>query len=84
MLNINPRQQDNLLTGTLEAVPINSIGSYKAVSYVWADGGPADCKYEILIRDGDKEGFLTLRGGLIFTALYYLRFSDRLQRVWAD
>lgn len=63
ILTLDPGQQDDLLTGTLQVVPIDSAGSYEAVSYVRADPGPAKCIYEILIRSDDgNEGYLMLRG----------------------
>ncbi|KAK2603103.1 hypothetical protein N8I77_009585 [Diaporthe amygdali] len=84
ILTLEPGQEDDLLTGTLQAVHIDSAGSYEALSYVWSDPGPADCGYEILIRDGDSQGFLTLRGGSIYAALCRLRLPDRGRRIWAD
>lgn len=85
ILTLDPGQQDDLLTGTLQVVPIDSAGSYEAVSYVWADPGPAKCRYEILIRSDDgNEGYLMLRGGSIFGALHRLRLLDRPRRIWAD
>lgn len=84
ILTLEPGQEDDLLTGTLQAVHIDSAGSYEALSYVWSDPGPADCGYEILIRDGDSQGFLTLRRGSIYAALCRLRLPDRRRRIWAD
>jgi hypothetical protein len=70
ILTLDSGQQGDPLTGTLEAVLIDSAGSYEAVSYVWADPGPTNSAYDILIRDGDdNEGLLVLRGGSIFAAL---------------
>ncbi len=85
ILTLDPAQWDDPLAGTLEAVPIDHAGSYEAVSYVWADPGPPNRAYNILIRDGDaKEGMLVLKGGSIFGALIQLRLSDRPRRIWAD
>jgi hypothetical protein len=85
ILVLNSRQQGDPLTGTLEVVPIDSAGRYEAVSYVWADPGPPNSAYDILIRDGDdNEGLLGLRGGSIFVALHQLRLPDRPRRIWAD
>lgn len=85
ILTLNPGTHGDLLAGTLEPVPIDSAGSYEAVSYVWADPGPSNNKYEILIRDSDdNEGLLVLRGGSIFAALRQLRLPDRPRRIWAD
>ncbi len=85
ILTLDPGQQGDPLTGTLETVPFNSAGSYEAVSYVWADPGPQNSAYDILIRDGDdNEGLLMLRGGSIFAALRQLRHPDRPRRIWAD
>jgi hypothetical protein len=69
----------------LEAFPLDSAGSYEAVSYVWADPELPDSAYKILIRDGgNNEGLLVLRGGSIFAALHQLRLPDRPRRIWAD
>jgi len=85
ILTLDPGQQGNPLTGTLEAVPIDSAGRYEALSYVWADPGPPNSAYNILIRDGDdNEGLLVLRGGSIFAALRQLRLPDQPRRIWAD
>jgi hypothetical protein len=85
IFTLDPGQQGDPLTGTLEAVPIDSAGSYEAVSYVWADPGPPNSAYDILIRDGDgNEGLLVLRGGSIFAALRQLRLPDQPRRIWAD
>jgi Heterokaryon incompatibility protein (HET) len=84
ILTLDSGQQGDPLTGTLEAVPIDSAGSYEALSYVWADPGPPNSAYNILVRDGDNEGLLVLRGGSIFAALYRLRLPDRPRRIWAD
>ena len=85
ILTLDPRQHGDPLTGTLEAVPIDSAGSYEALSYVWADPGPPNSVYDIVIRDSDSNGRLpVLRGGSIFAALRQLRFPDRPRRIWAD
>ncbi|KAI1153390.1 heterokaryon incompatibility protein-domain-containing protein [Nemania diffusa] len=85
ILDSGQHGQYNSLTGTLEVVHIDSAGSYEAVSYVWADPGPPNSPYNILIRDGDGDGrLLALRGGSIFAALCQLRLPDRQRRIWAD
>ncbi|KAE8445939.1 hypothetical protein EG329_012718 [Mollisiaceae sp. DMI_Dod_QoI] len=85
ILTLDPGQQGDPLLGTLKILPIDSVGRYEAVSYVWADPGPPNIAYEILIRDGaDKEGLLVLRGGSIFAALHRIRLPDRPRRIWAD
>jgi Heterokaryon incompatibility protein (HET) len=85
ILKLDPGQRGDPLTGTLEVVPIDSAGSYEALSYVWADPGPPNATYDILIRDTDNnEGLLELRGGSIFAALRQMRLFDRPRRIWAD
>jgi hypothetical protein len=85
ILTLDPGQQGDPLIGTLEAVPIDSAGSYEAVSYVWEDQRPPSSAYDILIRDGDgNEGLLVLRTGSIFAALRQLRLPDQPRRIWAD
>ena len=85
ILTLNPGQQGDPLAGTLEVVPIDSVGSYEVLSYVWADPGPPNSTYDILIRDGDdNKGLLVLRGGSIFAALGQLRLLDQPRRIWAD
>jgi hypothetical protein len=85
ILILDPGQQGDPLTGTLEAVPIDSAGRYEALSYVWADPGPPNSAYNILIHDNDdNEGLLVLRGGSIFAALRQLRLPDQPRRIWAD
>jgi hypothetical protein len=85
ILVLDPGQQGDSLTGSLETVPIDFAGGYEALSYVWADPGPPNSVYSILIRGGDdNEGLLMLRGGSIFAALHRLRFPDRPRRIWAD
>jgi Heterokaryon incompatibility protein (HET) len=85
ILTLDLGRQDDAMTGTLEAIRIDSAGSYEAVSYVWADPELPSRAYDILIRDGDnKEGLMVLRGGSIFTALRRLRLPDRPRRIWAD
>ncbi|KAI1162159.1 heterokaryon incompatibility protein-domain-containing protein [Nemania serpens] len=77
--------KDEPLTGVLEVVAIDSAGSYEAVSYVWADPGPPNTAYSILIRTRDNHGgLLMLRGGSIFASLCKLRLPDRHRRLWAD
>ena len=85
ILTLDPGQQGDPLTGTLEAVSIDSAGFYEAVSYVWADPGPPNNAYDILIRDrDDNKGLLMLRGGSIFAALRQLRLPNLPRRIWAD
>lgn len=84
MLTLDPGQHGDALTGTLQAIPIDSSGYYEAISYVWADQGPEKLRYEITIRDDYHEGILMLRGGSIYAALHRLRHSDRPRRIWAD
>lgn len=87
LLALDPGQPHDPLTGSLEAVPVTSAGGYEAVSYVWAEPGPPNTAYEILVRDGDGAGnsnLLPLRGGSIFAALRQMRLPDRPRRLWAD
>ena len=85
ILTLNPGQQHEPLTGALEAVSVNHAGIFEAVSYVWAEPGPSNRAYEILIiNDENSEGLLKLSGGSIFAALCQLRFPDRWRRIWAD
>src|SRR5947207_1329570 len=84
ILTLDPGQQGDPLTGMLEAVPIDSAGSYETVSYVWGDPRPSNSAYDILISDGDaNEGLLVLRGGSISAALRQLRLPDRPRRISA-
>ncbi|KAL8387847.1 hypothetical protein RB595_009632 [Gaeumannomyces hyphopodioides] len=86
ILILDPGKQGDPLTGALEAVPIDSAGSYEALSYVWAEPGPPDCAYEILIRNGDDddEAPLVLKGGSVVAALHRLRLPGRARRIWTD
>lgn len=85
ILTLDPGKHCEPLRGSLEAIPISSAGSYEALSYVWAQPGPADSAYEILIRNGHgDETILALRGGSIVAALRHLRLPDRPRRIWAD
>ncbi|KAJ8126273.1 hypothetical protein O1611_g7364 [Lasiodiplodia mahajangana] len=85
ILTLSPGHRDDLLTGTLEVVPINFSGSYEALSYVWADPGPPNCAYSILVNGGEEGGgLLVLRGGSVYAALCQLRLPDRKRRIWAD
>ncbi|KAI1130834.1 heterokaryon incompatibility protein-domain-containing protein [Nemania abortiva] len=85
ILTLDPGKRGDILTGTLKTIPIDSLGSYEAVSYVWADPGPPNIAYHILIRDGhENENLLALRGGSIFAALHQLRLPNRSRRIWAD
>jgi hypothetical protein len=85
ILVLDPGQHDDPLTATLETVHVDCIGNFEAISYVWADPGPPNKAYEILIRDTDaNEGLLVLRGGSIFAALCRLRHPGKPRRIWAD
>lgn len=86
ILMLDPGERDDPLTGALRTVPMDGAGSFEALSYVWAEAGPAGVAYEILIRDNDDshERLLTLRGGSIYAALRRLRLPDRPRRIWAD
>ncbi|RYP67686.1 hypothetical protein DL771_007093 [Monosporascus sp. 5C6A] len=85
ILTLGPGKQSDPLIGTLETVPIDSAASYEALSYVWAEPGPPDIAYEILIRNGNNdEALLVLKGGSIFAALRHLRLPDRPRRIWTD
>ncbi|KAJ3575796.1 hypothetical protein NPX13_g3907 [Xylaria arbuscula] len=85
VLTLDPGKHGDTLTGALEHVSVDNPGRYEALSYVWADSGPPDTAYDILIRDDDGvKQRLALRGGSIFAALNQLRLSDRPRRIWAD
>jgi hypothetical protein len=84
ILALDPGKQEDPLKGELEPVPIDSAGSYEALSYAWAEPGLPDSAYEILIRNGNDEALLVLRGGSIIAALRHLRLPDRPRRIWAD
>ncbi|KAI1359640.1 heterokaryon incompatibility protein-domain-containing protein [Xylaria arbuscula] len=85
VLTLDPGKHGDPLTGALEHVSVDNPGRYEALSYVWADSGPPDIAYDILIRDDDGvKQRLALRGGSIFAALNQLRLSDRPRRIWAD
>ncbi|RYP20409.1 hypothetical protein DL765_002785 [Monosporascus sp. GIB2] len=84
VLTLASGRPNDPLIGTLEAVDVDSAGSYEPISYVWADPGPQDCEYQIYIRDADGERLLKLSGGSIFAALRRVRLPDRERRVWAD
>ena len=85
ILTLDPGKQGDPLKGELEAVPIDSAGSYEALSYVWAEPGPLDSAYEILVRNSnDDEALLVPRGRSIIAALRHLRLPDRPRRIWVD
>ncbi len=85
ILILDPGRQSDPLKGVLEAVPIDLAGSYEALSYVWAEAGPPDSGYELLIRNGNhEEARLVLRGASIVAALRHLRLPDRPRRIWID
>jgi hypothetical protein len=48
---LEPGQPDDSLKGKLEEVPVDSLGSYEALSYVWADLGQSHRQHEIIIRN---------------------------------
>jgi hypothetical protein len=83
ILTLYPGKQGDPLKGELEAVPIDSTGSYEALSYVWGEPGPL--KSEILIRNGNgDEELLVFRTRSIVSAMRHLRLPDRPRRIWAD
>ena len=85
ILTLEPGRYDDPLIGRLEVVPIDSPGSYEALSYVWTDAALPKSTYEILIRDGDdEEVLLAFDGGSIFAALRSIRRSTLPRRIWAD
>ncbi|KKP06722.1 hypothetical protein THAR02_01211 [Trichoderma harzianum] len=88
IFTLAPGKPSEPLRGTLEAIRIDEIGSYEAISYVWKEDGPPNCKYEIVITtddDDDDERLLELtEGGNIFAALRRIRLPDRGRRIWAD
>jgi Heterokaryon incompatibility protein (HET) len=85
ILTLDAGQPSDPLAATLEVVPIQSAGSYEAVSYIWVDPGLSDRPHQILIHDDDSNGgLLKLRGGSIFAALCRLRLPHRSRRIWAD
>ncbi|KAM6476039.1 HET-domain-containing protein [Trichoderma sp. SZMC 28011] len=86
IFTLAPGQPSEPLRGTLEAIEIDEIGSYEAISYVWKEDGPPNCKYEIVINtDDDDERLLELtEGGNIFAALRRIRLPDQGRRIWAD
>jgi hypothetical protein len=84
ILTLAPGKQDDPLKGTLEVVNVDLAGSYEPISYVWGEPGPPNCRYDILVSDGDEERLLDLRGGSLLAALRRLRLLDRERRVWAD
>ncbi|KAL7781095.1 heterokaryon incompatibility domain-containing protein [Trichoderma afarasin] len=86
IFTLAPGKPSEPLRGTLEAIRIDEIGSYEAISYVWKEDGPPNCKYEIVINtDDNEERLLELtEGGNIFAALRRIRLPDRGRRIWAD
>ncbi|KAK4062813.1 uncharacterized protein Triagg1_9683 [Trichoderma aggressivum f. europaeum] len=86
IFTLAPGKPSEPLRGTLDAIQIDEVGSYEAISYVWAEPGPLNCKYEIVINtDGDDERLLELKeGGNIFAALRRIRLPDQGRRIWAD
>jgi hypothetical protein len=85
ILTLDPGKQGDPLKGKLEAVPIDSAGSYEALSYVWAEPGPLDGAYEILVRNSNNvQALLDLRGGSIIAAMHHLRLSNQSRRIWVD
>ncbi|KAL6835587.1 HET domain-containing protein [Trichoderma sp. SZMC 28015] len=85
IFTVAPGKPSEPLRGTLEAIKIDEIGSYEAISYVWKEDGPPNCKYEIVINTDDDQRLLELtEGGNIFAALRRIRLPDRGRRIWAD
>lgn len=84
ILTLHPGKPSDQLVGTLAVVSIESDTTYEALSYVWADPGSRRSANEILIRDGNNEAILNLRGGSIVAALHQLRLPDRPRRIWTD
>lgn len=85
ILTLSPGQSTDPLVGTLTVVPIDSAGSYEALSYVWADPGPPDAKCVMSIRQSDGlKGELHLKSGSIVAALQHVRYRDKRRRIWAD
>ncbi|KAK4079051.1 hypothetical protein Trihar35433_156 [Trichoderma harzianum] len=86
IFTLAPGKPSEPLRGTLEAIQIDEIGSYEAISYVWKEDGPPNCKYEIVINtnDDDERVLELTEGGNIFAALRRIRLPDRGRRIWAD
>jgi hypothetical protein len=85
ILTLDPGKRNDPLAGKLEAEAVDSATDYEALSYVWADLGPSNCVYELLIHNEEyREGWLALSGGSIFAALRQLRHPDQTRRIWAD
>ncbi|KAI1453486.1 HET-domain-containing protein [Annulohypoxylon moriforme] len=84
IFSLGPGRPGDPLQGKLETVTMDTIGRYEAVSYVWADSGPPNCKWEILLRDGDAEHLLELKTGSMYVALQRLRLLDEERRIWVD
>lgn len=84
LLTLAPGKPNEPLKGRLDVVNVDSAGSYEPISYVWAELGIPNQRYEILIRDGDDERLLELRGASLFSALSQLRFEGQERCVWAD
>ncbi|KAL6796388.1 heterokaryon incompatibility protein domain-containing protein [Trichoderma sp. SZMC 28013] len=82
IFTLAPGKASEPLRGTLEAIQIDDVGSYEVISYVWAEPGPPNCKYEIVINiddNDDDERLLKLKEGAnIFAAL------RRIRRMWAN
>ncbi|KAL7953530.1 hypothetical protein V8C34DRAFT_296709 [Trichoderma compactum] len=80
IFTLAPGKPSEPLRGTLEAIQIDEVGSYEAISYVWAEPGPPSCKYEIVINtNDDNERLLELKeGGNIFAALRHIQLLDYL------
>lgn len=84
LLTLAAGRPNDPLKGRLEIIDVDATGQYDAISYVWADAGPQNCKYEISIYDGENESLLGLEGGSIFAALNRVRLPDGERRIWAD
>ncbi|KAI0882855.1 HET-domain-containing protein [Annulohypoxylon maeteangense] len=73
------------LRGTLQTVQIDSLNNHEVISYVWAEPGPPNCEWEILMLDDDDTEYpLKLKTGGIFAALQRLRLPRKKRRIWAD
>ena len=85
ILTLEPGNYDEPLVGRLEVIPMNSPGSYEALSYVWTDPGLPNNTHEILIQDTKGgEGLLGFDGGSVSAALRSLRSPRVPRRIWAD
>lgn len=79
-----PGEQNDPLKGRLEVVNVDSAGSYEPISYSCGEPGPPNCRYEIILCDGDDERLLKLESGNLFAALRRFRHPYSERRVWVD